>query len=168
MKQLDLFNTSKSQKTDQKHTWLLFVDGASRNNPGPSGAGIYVLKDNVPVYKDGFYLGIKTNNQAEYLALLLGLFVLEQRIHPGDSIRIVSDSELLVKQLKGEYKVRRPHLKPLHALAQTILHTLKAEIMHILRDGNVQADKMANRGIDDKKLVPEEFVAMLECHEIAL
>ena len=55
-------------------TWKLFIDGASRNNPGRSGAGVYLLKNEKPVYQEGFYLGIKTNNEAEYLALLLGVF----------------------------------------------------------------------------------------------
>lgn len=152
----------------QPHSWLLFVDGASRNNPGPAGAGIYILKDNVPVYKDGYYLGIKTNNQAEYLALLLGLFVLEKRVTPDDSVRVVSDSELLVRQISGAYKVKRPHLKPLFALAKQKILKLKAEVMHVLRTENIQADKMANRGIDDKKVVPDEFIAILKHHEITL
>ena len=76
MKQLDLFNNDQQSPTTKKPSvWALFVDGASRNNPGPSGAGIYIEKDNILEIKEGYYLGIKTNNQAEYLALVLGLFI---------------------------------------------------------------------------------------------
>src|SRR5579872_1960103 len=96
-----------------KSVWTLFVDGASRNNPGPSGAGMYIEKDGVLVIKDGYFLGIKTNNQAEYLALLLGLFMVAEHMHGKDQLRIISDSQLLVRQLMGVYKVRQPHLQRL-------------------------------------------------------
>lgn len=168
MKQLSFLHTPQSSQSSNAHTWLLFVDGAARNNPGPAGAGIYLLKDNVPVRKEGFYLGIKTNNQAEYLALLLGIFILEQRVQADDVVRIVSDSELLVRQLAGAYRVKRPHLKPLHALAAQKIRDLNAEVLHVVRTENVEADKMANRGIDYKKAVPEDFIAMLRHHEISI
>ncbi len=171
MKQLYLFNAppSSSQTHESStHTWLLFVDGASRNNPGPSGAGVYILKDSVPVYKEGFYLGIKTNNQAEYLALLLGIFILDQRVQQDDTIRIISDSELLVRQLTGKYRVKRTHLKPLHALATKKISVLNAELVHVVRAENVEADKMANRGIDYKKAVSKDFITLLNNHEISL
>src|SRR5437868_5008693 len=109
MKQLDVFESNPSTK----NVWTLFVDGASRNNPGPSGAGIYIVKNNILVIKRGYYLGIKTNNQAEYLALLLGLFILMEHREAEDQVRIISDSQLLVRQLVGMYKVRHPHLQPL-------------------------------------------------------
>jgi Ribonuclease HI len=67
----------KSGSKDNVHYFKLFVDGASRNNPGQAGVGIYLLKDGEPVEKQGLYVGVKTNNQAEYLALLLGLLFLK-------------------------------------------------------------------------------------------
>ncbi|HEB41416.1 MAG TPA: ribonuclease HI family protein [Candidatus Dependentiae bacterium] len=173
MEQLYLFTnadqeTKKKAAINQQHEWLLFVDGASRNNPGPAGAGIYLLKNKIPVYKEGFFLGIKTNNEAEYLAFLLGIFLLQKRLQMGDVVRVVSDSELLVKQINGLYKVRRPHLKPLYALAQQRVKAIGAKVMHVLRTENKQADKMANRGIDYKKSLPADFITFLQQHEIEL
>lgn len=148
--------------------WTLFVDGASRNNPGPSGAGIYIEKDNILEIKEGYYLGIKTNNQAEYLALILGLFILEEHVHQDDTVRIISDSQLLVRQLMGIYKVKQPHLQPLHALCKTLVQKLGATIAHVLRDENTQADAMANHGVDCKKVPPKHYSALLKQHDILL
>src|SRR5688500_5396092 len=118
----------------KKLTWKLYVDGASRNNPGPSGAGIYIEKDAKPFFKVGYYLGLKTNNQAEYLALLLGLFVLSDHVQNEDSVTIISDSLLLVNQLSGLYKVRQPHLQPLYHVCKEYIHKMNATIGHVLRD----------------------------------
>lgn len=148
--------------------WTLFVDGASRNNPGPSGAGIFIEKDGVVFIKEGYYLGIKTNNQAEYLALLLGFFVLSKHVQPGDLVRIVSDSQLLVRQLMGFYKVRQPHLQPLHGLCKEKMNKLGATIMHVLRDQNTGADAMANYGVDSKIFPPQPYIALLKDHDITL
>jgi ribonuclease HI len=169
MKQLDLFNNTLSNDTIKKsHEWTLFVDGASRNNPGPSGAGIYIEKDTILVIKEGYYLGIKTNNQAEYLALLLGLFIVAEHVSDDDTIRIISDSQLLVRQLNGIYKVKQPHLLPLYAACKKKMHQLGATIAHVLRHENSEADAMANYGIDCKKLPPKKYSALLQAHDIAL
>jgi len=152
----------------EKYTWHLFVDGASRNNPGLAGAGIYLLKNSIPIYKDGFFLGIKTNNQAEYLAILLGIFFLKKRIQLHDTVRVVSDSELVVRQLNGKYKVKQPHLKPLYAFALYGLRRMNAVLIHVIRKENSYADKMANRGIDEKKNVPQDFSVLLKSHGIEL
>lgn len=148
--------------------WKLFVDGASRKNPGPSGAGIYIEKDGLVEIKEGYYLGIKTNNQAEYLALILGLFIIEQHVRSGDAIQIVSDSQLLVRQLKGIYKVRHSHLQPLHALGSEIMQKLGATIAHVMRDENSEADAMANHGVDSKIVPPKHYLTLLKHHGIVL
>ena len=148
--------------------WKLFVDGASRKNPGPSGAGIYIEKNGIVEIKEGYYLGIKTNNQAEYLALLFGLFVLERHMDSGDTLHIVSDSQLLVRQLTGIYKVRHSHLQPLHALCKEKMYKLGATINHVLRDENSEADAMANYGIDVKHSPPKHYIALLKDHGIVL
>ncbi|MGB8366804.1 MAG: reverse transcriptase-like protein, partial [Candidatus Babeliales bacterium] len=135
---------------------------------GPAGAGIYLEKNNIPVYKDGFFLGSKTNNEAEYLALLLGIFLLQKQLGEGDAIRIISDSELIVKQLNGLYKVKQPHLKLLFLLAQQKIKIINAKIGHVVRSENKQADKMANRGIDRKKEVPADFITFLQQYGIKL
>src|SRR5436190_19558893 len=102
----------------EKNIWSLFIDGAARNNPGPAAAGIYLLKNDILFLKDGYYLGIKTNNQAEYLALVFGLLIVEEHRQVDDQLRIVSDSQLLVRQLMGVYRVKHPHLQPLYALCK--------------------------------------------------
>ena len=153
---------------EKQLVWTLFVDGASRNNPGPSGAGIFIEKDGVVVIKQGYYLGIKTNNQAEYLALLLGIFVLSKYVQPGDRVHIISDSQLLVRQLTGVYKVRQPHLQPLYMLCKEKMHKFGATIAHVLRHENVEADAMANHGVDSKIFPPQQYIALLQNHDIIL
>ncbi len=154
--------------SSMKHHITLFVDGASRNNPGQSGAGIYLLRDSEVVHKEGFYLGIKTNNQAEYIALLLGLFFIGDYHQPGDTVRIVSDSQLLVMQLKNKYKINNLVLKQYHTLAQKMALLYDAHFEHVLRADNTFADAMANEGLDKKNPVPDTFVALLKAHGISI
>jgi len=73
MKQLSLFEPAQDSKPHSRQTWQLYVDGAARGNPGPAGAGIFIKKGEEVVVKQGFFVGKKTNNQAEYFALILGL-----------------------------------------------------------------------------------------------
>ena len=170
MKQLELFASASQEDQSnaiQTDHWKLFIDGASRNNPGPAGAGIYILKNSEFFYQQGYYLGIKTNNQAEYLALLLGLYHLKQHVKKNDTVHIISDSELLVRHLQGKYRVKAPELKPLFSLAQSLMYELKAEIFHVLRIDNENADEMANKGIDKKIAVPSNFILMLTHHGIS-
>lgn len=171
VKQLNMFgetSTSLPKEQEEPVQWTLFVDGASRNNPGPSGAGIYIEKNGVLFIKDGYYLGIKTNNQAEYLALLLGLFVLAEHVKKGEAVHIISDSQLLVRQLNGIYKVKEPSLQKLHAICKARIHTLLVTIAHVLRDENTQADAMANHGVDSKKFPPKHYMALLKNYDIVL
>lgn len=150
------------------HYWKLYIDGASRNNPGVAGAGIYLLKDNKPVLMNGYFLGIKTNNQAEYLALLLGLHHVISLMNPEDMLMIISDSLLLVRQIKGEYAVRNDYIRMAHGIAKELLAHVNYDVGHVLRDENKQADKLANKGIDDKIIVPESFIHMLRTYGISL
>ena len=168
MKQLDIFASEQDASTASSVQWKLFVDGASRNNPGPAGAGIYLLKDAQTFLKKGFSLGIKTNNQAEYLALLVGLFYVTHYKQAQDKVHVIADSELLVKQVKGEYKVRNPELQKLHALASVMIKKTDAIIMHVLRTDNHVADSMANQGIDERIPLPNEFIALLTQSGITL
>lgn len=172
---MTLFGPADKSEIDTRvHTpttgdvWKLYVDGAARNNPGPSAAGIYLLKNDKVIEKRGFFLGLKTNNQAEYLALLLGMLVLQKHMKINDTVSIISDSELMVKQLKGEYKVRMVTLKPLFALAHAMLYMIKGTVKHVLRHHNTEADAMANYGLDKKVPVPQEFIEALRKHEILL
>jgi ribonuclease HI len=148
--------------------WQLFIDGASRNNPGLAGVGIFLLRNDEPVYKQGFFVGIKTNNQAEYLALLLGIIILKNYARGNDIVLINSDSELLVKQIKGEYRVKDQELQKLYRVALTLLHAISYDIGHVLREKNKVADALANAGIDQKVRIPESFLAMLNEYAISL
>jgi len=130
--------------------WRLNCDGASRGNPGPAGAGI-VLADPQGRLRlnTGRYLGETTNNVAEYQALLLGLAE-AQRLEVK-KLRILADSELMVKQLTGRYRVKSPHLIPLWREAVNALKKFDAwAIAHVPREENHLADAAANRAIDQK------------------
>ena len=178
MNQLSLFSElheekksvdiERSEDLKSNHRWQLFVDGASRNNPGKSGAGIYILKDEQEVLKQGFFLGIKTNNEAEYLATILGLFFIDKQFKKGDSLSVISDSLLVIRQLEGSYKVRKKELLPLHRLAYDLIKRYRGTVTHVLREYNTHADAMANQGIDKVIMVPQEFIYRLQSHGIIL
>jgi len=127
------------------------VDGASRGNPGPAGVGAVVeFSDGTPSRELSAYIGETTNNVAEYRALLMALE--EAGRHGARSITVYSDSELLVRQLNGEYKVKAAHLRPLHQEAQRRLRAFPAaRILHVMREENRRADLLANLAIDSHR-----------------
>ena len=127
----------------------LYTDGASRNNPGEAGAGIFIMQDGKPVDKIARYLGTTTNNIAEYQAAIIGL---EHCVKLGaSSVRLHADSELLVKQLNGQYKVKNEGLKPLYAKAKELIAKIgRVEVKYIPREQNKEADALANKAIDEK------------------
>ena len=124
------------------------VDGASRGNPGPAGIGAVVeFEDGTPSRELSAYIGETTNNVAEYRALLMALD--EAARHGAQPVTVYSDSELLVRQLNGEYKVKAAHLRPLHLEARRRLRAFPtARILHVTREGNRRADLLANLAID--------------------
>lgn len=127
--------------------WTAHIDGGSRGNPGPAAAGV-VLRDesgHVAVAA-GFFLGRATNNQAEYNGLLRALDLFERA--GAREIEIVSDSELMVRQINGQYKVRSPDLRPLFEDARTALAAFRWRIRHVLRAHNTDADGLANDAMD--------------------
>jgi ribonuclease HI len=136
-------------KQGQAQELTIYTDGASRNNPGEAGAGVYVLQNGNPVEKIARYLGKTTNNIAEYSAAIIGL---EHAVKAGASrVRLLADSELLVKQLNGQYKVKNEGLKPLHAKAKELIAKLgSVEVQYIPREMNKEADALANKAIDEK------------------
>src|SRR3990167_5443662 len=102
MKQMDLWDQQPGAKQDESVvSWRLFIDGASKNNPGPAGSGFVVFKNKEMICRHGFYLGTKTNNQAEYYALVLGIHFIKKYIQHNESLTIISDSQLLVRQMSG-------------------------------------------------------------------
>jgi ribonuclease HI len=159
MTQLSIFGFSAPQPV----VWQLFIDGAARNNPGPAGAGIYIVKNGSEVYKQGLFLGSKTNNQAEYLALLLGLLYVRTCMQPHDKLLIKSDSELLVRQLNGIYAIKNPELKRIAATIKELLSMIEYTLVHVRREENSVADLLANTGIDKKVPIPEDFLKVMAC-----
>ncbi len=129
--------------------YLLYTDGAARGNPGPAGAGAFICKpDGTAVAEVSKYLGETTNNVAEYQALLSGLKKLVE-LGAGD-VEILADSQLMVRQLQGTYRVKHPNLKPLFEEALTLLKKIRRySIRHIEREKNEEADRLANQAIDD-------------------
>jgi len=131
---------------------IIYTDGAARGNPGPAGAGAVLIgEDGSVVAEVSRYLGKTTNNQAEYQALVLALE--EARRIGATVLNIYSDSELLVKQMKGEYYVRNDGLKPLFKLAKGKLKSFSQySIDYLPRERNAHADRLANRAIDEHDL----------------
>jgi len=128
----------------------IFIDGASRGNPGPSGIGVVFYDEQNNVIKKLFkFIGNATNNIAEYSALVYAMQ--EALIDRYDEVRIKSDSELLTKQLTGEYKVKNDNLRPYYDLFQHISKGFsKIEVISIDRECNSLADKLANKAIDSR------------------
>ena len=126
---------------------ILYIDGASRGNPGRAGAGIWITnREREKISEVSRYLGHKTNNEAEYWALLLGLR--EAKRLGGEALQIFTDSELVARQIKGVYRVKDLKLKALH---KTVIENLKTfssfEIGSIPREENKEADRLANQAI---------------------
>ncbi len=125
-----------------------FCDGGSRGNPGPAGYGVFVQgEDGAPLAELSDFLGVKTNNVAEYSGLLAAL---EWAVaHGAGELKVVSDSELMVKQMKGQYRVKSPELLPLYEEAKHRAAKLaKFEMQHVLRGKNKEADRLANEAMD--------------------
>jgi ribonuclease HI len=138
------------KRAGPRNAVIVFSDGAARGNPGPAGAGA-VLADQAGnvIARLGRYLGRQTNNVAEYEGLLLGLKHARELGYREVEIR--ADSQLLIRQLKGEYAVRHAGLKPLHAEVLRLLRSFdRYELKHVPREENALADEMSNRAIDEE------------------
>ena len=133
---------------DASSWFTAHCDGGSRGNPGPAGYGAVIEgADGRVVARLSEYLGRQTNNFAEYKGLLAVLAWAVE--HGAKRLRVVSDSELMVKQMKGQYKVASPGLRPLWEEAKRLASRLdRFEIRHTLRGGNQEADRLANEAMD--------------------
>ncbi|MBT4855786.1 ribonuclease HI family protein [bacterium] len=172
-KQLNLFGQSEPDATTHekrldKAPWKMFIDGASRNNPGPSAVGIHLSKDKTAILNEGFFTGIKTNNQAEYLALIIGVILTEQQLKPFDRLEINADSQLLVRQMEGVYKIKNNELKKYAACAQQLLEPYTYTIKHVFREQNTIADALANKGLDQKIIPSDAIIKRLKKYDIIL
>ncbi len=132
-------------------TLQAFTDGASRGNPGESGIGV-ILKDPAGTVLERIsgYLGLSTNNRAEYAALLAGVEL--ARRHKCSHLVLHSDSELMVRQMQGAYKIKDKVLRQWAERVHAAIRAggLKLEMRHIPREENREADQLANLGIDSK------------------
>ena len=127
---------------------VIFADGASRGNPGPAAIGATIKNRRGKLIASiSQRIGRATNNQAEYRAIITAL---EEAIRLGaKQVNINSDSELIVKQINGEYRVKKATLKPLYQQVKQLQSQLKGfTITHILRWQNTEADKLANKALD--------------------
>lgn len=132
-----------------------FIDGAARGNPGKSGIGIAIFDDQGRCQEEhAAFLGIATNNVAEYSALIACLRLVMNRFTQCSELQVHSDSELLVKQLNGFYKVRDKKLQRFYKEVRQILANapFRFSITHIRREQNSIADSLANRGIDEHRV----------------
>ena len=129
-------------------TYTAHIDGGARGNPGPAGYGVVITDPTgKKIAEISQYLGHHTNNYAEYNGLLAVLrYAIAQKIQ---SLKIISDSELMVRQMKGVYKVRHPELRKLYDEAQHLTAQIEhVEIRHALREHNQDADRLANQAMD--------------------
>lgn len=137
---------------------IIHIDGGARGNPGPAAAGVVVRDaDGTSLYEAGLYLGTATNNVAEYSGLLAGL---KKAAELGAAdVEVVSDSELMVRQMNGVYRVKNEGLKPLFEDARQLQRHFKVfTIRHVRREHNKDADGLVNEAIDRKKNVGDAAV----------
>ena len=128
--------------------YIVHTDGAARGNPGPAAVGVVIQDESGRViYETSRSLGVRTNNEAEYLAFLTALEYLRESRPEGVEFNL--DSELVVRQLNGQYKVKEPRLQALHGQAMMLLNFFpRHSIRHVRRAQNKRADELANEALD--------------------
>ena len=135
-------------KQAEKDYVEIFIDGAARGNPGESGIGILIVDEKGERSEIKKYLGTRTNNQAEYWALITALKSAKK--HCKKPIKIYTDSLLLANQINGLWKVKNPDIAVLNREAKTLLKDYKeTNIIHVPREENKEADRLANLAIDE-------------------
>ena len=133
----------------------IYTDGGSRGNPGVSGYGLVIYDDQKNIlYQEGKYLGIKTNNEAEYSGMIAALTWIKknQDLYKISQLNFFADSQLMIRQFQGLYKVKAPTLLPLYAQAQQLLSqiNLPAKFTDVRREFNKLADELANQAMDHR------------------
>ena len=146
-----LFGEAPSEPKPAAAAYRANIDGASRGNPGPAAYGVAIRDGRGEIVaKLKKYIGRMTNNVAEYYGLIAALDYAES--HGVRAIRVESDSELLVKQMRGQYKVKSEDLRPLFERAQKMSKAFDSfRIEHVYREQNREADVLANEALDEKK-----------------
>jgi len=129
--------------------WIAYTDGASRGNPGLSGCGVHILAPDGSEHHFKLFLGEKTNNQAEYQALILALKELV-RMKAGKAL-VRADSEFMIRQMTGQYRVKNEKIIPLYQEAKTLAAAIPSlNFEHVRREFNKVADQLANESIDER------------------
>lgn len=142
----------KERKTksprDSSPVYKLYFDGCSKGNPGPGGAGAVLYKDEQEIWADSVYVGKRvTNNQSEYTGLIVGLnYVVNQT--QIKTLLVKGDSLLVIKQMRGEYKVNSANLLELHNTVKSLANRLDSvDYEHVYRNDNKRADALSNEGL---------------------
>ena len=148
MKQNSLFQQETG--TSSSPAIVANTDGGARGNPGPAAYGVVIRNSKGEILAElSEYLGLQTNNYAEYSGLLAALEYAVREQYP--SLKIFSDSELLVRQMQGRYKVSNPALQQLFTRAQSLVRKLQSfNIEHVLRERNKEADRLVNKTLDER------------------
>jgi ribonuclease HI len=137
-------------------TWTIYTDGGSRGNPGPAGYAYVIQRPGQPDIEVKCYLGKTTNNIAEYTGMLKALEHAKQL--GGKKLVVNSDSELMVKQMNGVYRVKNDGLIPLYSRASLLRKQFdNVTFKHVYREQNVQADALCNEAMDDRSPLPDEI-----------
>ena len=134
-------------------TWVLYSDGASRGNPGPAsiGAVLYRWEEGEQLIEVGTVsetIGVTTNNVAEYRAVVAGLEMAST--HEPDLLWVRADSQLLIRQLEGKWRVKHPNLQDLYRQARALLARIPHRLEHVPREDNTVADALANLALDTR------------------
>ena len=130
---------------------IINTDGGARGNPGPAAIGVVIWNGEAKIFAKGEYIGLATNNVAEYKALLLALSDASKL--GGQELEIRMDSELIVKQMTGQYKIKEPTLQILAAEALKLVKQYKnVTFRHVPREPNKDADRLVNQALDKEKL----------------
>lgn len=141
----------------------IFSDGGSRGNPGEAAIGYVIKSGEHTVFESGQLIGIATNNVAEYMAIIRG--VKKAKLIGFDEIEVFVDSQLVERQLKGQYKVKSPELKLLYDELKNEIYSLTSfEVSHIRREFNKQADKLVNEALDKNEDVFYEYSIKPVCN----
>jgi len=141
-------SASGAIKRTHHDEYVLFFDGCSKNNPGPSGAGAVLYHNGVEIWSTAVFVGHKeTNNVAEYTGMIVGI---KRAAEMGIRRLVVKgDSNLVVQQMNGKFRVNADHIKPLHATAKNIIRNFDSiQFVHVYRHLNQRADELSNMGLE--------------------
>jgi ribonuclease HI len=140
--------TSGATKRTHHDEYVLFFDGCSKNNPGPSGAGAVLYHNGIEIWSTAVFVGHKeTNNVAEYTGMIVGI---KRAVEMGIRRLVVKgDSNLVVQQMNGKFRVNADHIKPLYATAKNIIRNFDSiQFVHVYRHLNQRADELSNMGLE--------------------